>query len=363
MNFTNNNNMNVQISDAGRARAPGLHEAIAFACEHETEWSRDVGGAWGIHAVDTPPFNRLRGPVHGRGPVSGVLWQHGVELASWGEPERADLTFSVAKTCLALLAGIAHDRGLLRDVHRPVVDRLPGIGFDSLHNRGITWAHLLQQTSEWEGECFGVPEQVDRYRMLSNLPGPSLGRKGDPRPLQQPGTYWEYNDVRINQLSLALLHLFGQALPEVFDAAVMQPVGATSDWKWVGYDDSWIELNGARVQSVPGGSHWGGGLSISARDQARIAQRLLEGGGGLVSPGWLERMMTPAKIAPYYGYLVWLNGTQQLYPDASPLSWYMVGAGASIVGIDPEADSVVVVRWIDSAHTNGFLARVRAALA
>ena len=33
------------------------------------------------------------------------------------------------------------------------------------------------------------------------------------RVLQPPGTYWEYNDVRINQLSLALLHLFGRALP------------------------------------------------------------------------------------------------------------------------------------------------------
>ena len=56
---------------------------------------------------------------------------------------------------------------------------------------------------------------------------PTGGKKGDPRPLQEPGTYWEYNDVRINQLSLALLHLFQRPLPEVFREAIMRPIGAS----------------------------------------------------------------------------------------------------------------------------------------
>src|SRR3546814_8845804 len=58
--------------------------------------------------------------------------------------------------------------------------------------------------------------------------------KGDPRPLQAAGAYWEYNDVRINQLALALLHLFQQPLPDVFREAIMRPVGATENWQWVG---------------------------------------------------------------------------------------------------------------------------------
>jgi len=37
-------------------------------------------------------------------------------------------------------------------------------------------------------------------------------------------------------------------------------------------------LDGKRMQSVPGGTHWGGGVSISARDQARVGQLLLDGG-------------------------------------------------------------------------------------
>ena len=181
-----------------------LRQAVQFAIDHETTWSREIGDAWGIHHDDPPPWNRLLGPVHSRGPVSGTIVVEGETRVSWGEPQRADLTFSVAKTYLALLAGIAHDRGLMPDVKEPVGARVSGIGFDEGRNAQVTWAHLLQQTSEWEGECFGVPDQVDRYRVLSFQGGAAKGRKGDARPLQAPGTYWEYNDERINQWSLAL---------------------------------------------------------------------------------------------------------------------------------------------------------------
>ena len=94
-----------------------------------------------------------------------------------------------------------------------------------------------------ERRVFGVPDQVDRYRTVT-FGKPTGGKKGDPRPLQEPGTYWEYNDVRINQLSLALLHLFGRPLPEVFREAIMRPVGASENWRWVGYDNAWIEIAG-----------------------------------------------------------------------------------------------------------------------
>jgi CubicO group peptidase (beta-lactamase class C family) len=253
--------------------------AVQFATDHETPWDREVDGAWGVHPDDPPLWNRLLGPVHGRGPVSGVITRDGRPLTSWGEPDRADLTFSIAKTYLALLAGVAHDRGLMPDVDEPVRVRVrvPGIGFDDEHNASVTWAHLLQQTSEWQGVCFGLPDEADHYRYVK-FGNESDGKKGDRRSLQAPGTYWEYNDVRINQFSLALLHLFRRLLPEAFREAIMQPLDASENWQWVGYDNAWVEVGGRRVQSVPGGTHWGGGLSISAQDQIKVAQ-LFPGSG------------------------------------------------------------------------------------
>jgi CubicO group peptidase (beta-lactamase class C family) len=344
-----------------------LEQAVQFAAAHETSWSRDAGGdAWGIHRQDPPPWNRLLGPVHSRGPVSGTILLNGRPLISWGEPDRADLTFSVAKTYLALIAGVAHDRGLLSDVNEPVGARIAGIGFDAGRNAGVTWEQLLQQTSEWEGECFGVPDQVDRYRTVQFQQAAVTGRKGDPRPLRAPGSHWEYNDVRINQLSLALLHLFGRPLPEVFRGSIMRPIGASDRWSWAGYDNAWIDLAGRRVQSVPGGSHWGGGVSIGSIDQARVGQLLLDdgkvNGNQVISSEWIARMRTPCPIAPFYGYLIWLNHAQRLFPSVPASSCVAIGAGGSFTWIEPHRRMVVVVRWIDSSCADAFFGRVLTAI-
>ena len=356
-------------------------DAINFSQSHEVPWPRDPLAApaagqvpFGVHHNDPAPWNVLRGPVHARGGVSGVVLQHGKEIAAWGEPDRADLTFSVAKTYLALLAGVAHGRGLLPDAHEAISARLPGIGFDSEHNRSITWAQMLEQTSEWEGSCFGLPDTVDRYRVVAHDPRPPalpLGKKGDARPLHTPGTYWEYNDVRINQLSLALLHLLKQPLPEVFLETILKPLNASENFAWRGYDDAWTELVDSagtrrKMQSVPGGTHWGGGVSISAHDQAKIGQLLLnEGvvnGQQIIPASWAKRMRQPCAIAPFYGWLMWLNTDGTQFPGASKDASFMVGAGGHYTWLEPAHDAVIVVRWLDSAHASRFMQRVAAAL-
>jgi CubicO group peptidase (beta-lactamase class C family) len=356
-------------------RADAWTEAIRYAQDHEVPWPRDPAAdpascqqRFGVHHDDPPPYNRLRGPLWPRGGVAGGAMQHGREVAHWGDADRADQTFSVAKTYLAMLAGVARGRGLLPDVDEPVVARLPGIGFDSAHNRAVCWRHLLQQTSEWEGNCFGLPDTVDRWRKVSHDPRPAGGPKGGARPLQAPGSYWEYNDVRINQLALALAHLFRAPLPEVFRDALMRPLGVADDaWGWQGYDDAWFDLGGRRVQSVPGGTHWGGGVAIGARDQARLGQLLLDGGRhagqALLPEAWVGGMVEPCAVAPFYGSLVWLNRDRRSFPGASREAVVMAGAGGHFTWVEPAHDAVVVVRWLDSAHLAGFMQRASAALA
>jgi CubicO group peptidase (beta-lactamase class C family) len=343
-------------------------DAIAFAQAHEIPWTRDPHAEparWGVHHDDPPPFNRLRGPVHARGGVSGVIRVDGREAAAWGEPDRADQTFSVAKTYLAILAGIAQGRGLLDPAERVVV-RVPGIGFEGAHNGAITWEHLLTQTSEWQGECFGMPDQVEHHRRVSHDPKPPAGKKGERRELHAPGTYWEYNDVRINQLALALLHVFKRPLQDVFREEVLRPLGGGGDFQWEGYEDSWVQIAGQRMQSVPGGTHWGGGVSISARDQARVGQLLLDGGSHagreVVPRAWVEAMSQPNAIAPFYGRLTWLNRDGRMFADAPRASYFMFGAGGHTTWIDPDHRAVVVTRWMDGAHAAGFVTRVVKAL-
>ena len=208
---------------------------------------------------------------------------------------------------------------------------------------------------------------MDRWRKVSHDPRPAGGPKGGARPLEAPGRYWEYNDVRINQLALALLHLFGAPLPEVFRSELMRPLVASEDWYWRGYDDAWVDIAGRRMPSVPGGSHWGGGISISARDQARLGQLMLadglHGGRQLIPRHWVQDMKKPSAMAPFYGWLVWLNPQGLAFPGASVQSCFMLGAGGHCVWVEPEFDAVLVVRWLDGGALEGFMQRARAALA
>ena len=164
--------------------------------------------------------------------------------------------------------------------------------------------------------------------------------------------------MRINQLSFALLYLFGRPLPNVFHEAIMKPIGASDHWRWVGYDNAWINLNGRRVQSVPGGTHWGGGLSISSHDQARIGQMMLDDGNAdgrqVISPDWLRHMRTPCRIAPFYGYLIWLNHERSLFPSVPASSYLAIGAGGNFTWIEPERRMVLVVRSIHMTYADVF---------
>jgi CubicO group peptidase (beta-lactamase class C family) len=116
---------------------------------------------------------------------------------------------------------------------------------------------------------------------------------------------------------------------------------------------------------VSGGGHWGGGVFIGARDQARIGLLLLRqgrwGGRRILSEAWIERMLEPCLLNRQYGCLFWLNTGCQLYPSASEASFFARGAGGNLTWIDPENDLVAVLRWTDPAAMDGFIKLATAA--
>src|SRR5579864_5896933 len=148
--------------------AAHLEAAVAFAREHETLMSRDLAAVIAGNYFEPPPWNEILGPVRPRGAPNGLITRHGRLVARWGDTQQVDMTFSVAKSYLGLLAGIAHDRGLLPDPQERVAVRIKDGGFESAQNSAIAWHHLLQQTSEWEGTLWDKPDLVDRNRNLES---------------------------------------------------------------------------------------------------------------------------------------------------------------------------------------------------
>jgi CubicO group peptidase (beta-lactamase class C family) len=349
-----------------------LDEAVAFAKASETKQPRDLEVAH-YQSFGREPFGEGIGPFKPRGDPTGVIVRHGYIVAEWGDPQRVDMTFSVTKSFLSTTVGLALDRGLIRSVQDRVVDymapvvlvRSDGNGesallpFDTPHNRKITWEHLLRQTSDWEGTLWGKPEWADR---------PS----GDPsewrtRARREPGSAYEYNDVRVNVLALAALNVWRRPLPQVLKELVMDPIGASQTWRWYGYDNSWVLIDGVALQSVSGGGHWGGGMFINARDQARFGYLTLRRGKWkdrqILSEAWVRTALTPTTVEPTYGFMNWfVNTDRKFLPSAPASSFTHLGAGTNIVYVDPEHDLVIVARWIERSAVDELVRRVLSAV-
>ena len=360
----------LEPEDAGIS-APLLQEAVEFAKANESDWphslflsdGRYVGNAY---VEDQPPHDKPLGVVRPRGSANGLILRRGQLVAEWGDTVRPDTTFSAAKSYLGLLAGIALDEGLIDSVDDPVARYMPpeDTGFSSDQNRPITWRHLLQQTSEWRGTLWGIPDSVDHNRRFGSGDNPRL--PASIRDPESPGTRWEYNDVRVNRLSLSLLHVFREPLPDVLRKRLMDPIGASRGWEWHGYANSVIAVQGRPMVSVSGGGHWGGGLFISARDHARVGLLVQNqgqwNGRKLISKDWMEALAQPAAANPLYGFLWWLNTARELYPSAPASSLFAIGGGHHLVWVDLEHEMVMVARWLAQAKCDELIARVMQSL-
>jgi len=332
--------------------ADKVAEAARFAQSHEVNWSRQL--QLQIEKdVAQEPYPLVLGETKERGGPAGMIVRRGYIVAEWGDVNRVDMSFSVAKSYLSTLAGLAIDRGLINSVHDPMWKYVQDGGFDSPHNSRITWHMMLNQTSEWEGVVWDKPDVADR-------------RRGYGRRLEQPGAFWEYNDVRVNRLALALLKVWNKPLPQVLKEDVMDPIGASDSWVWHGYRNSYVQLGGRAVQSVSGGSHWGGGLWASTRDHARFGYLFLRNGAWdgrqIISRRWVQMATTPCDIAPQYGYLWWLNSGRATVPSAPESSFFALGSGGNVIWVDPRHDLVVVARWLEFAGLDAFAKLVLASL-
>jgi CubicO group peptidase (beta-lactamase class C family) len=331
-----------------------LQQAIDYAESHGSTWDfdKDQVRTFGVVLGQLPKQ---------RSATNGVILRHGYIVAEFGDTKTNDPVYSVAKSFISTVCSIAVARGLIKDVNDPVAKYIHDGGYDSPHNAKITWKNHLQQTSEWEGVLFGKNADFVGLEQFGD-------GKREPRPIHEPGSYYEYNDVRINRFSLSLLRLFGEALPEVLKKNIMDPIGASQAWGWHGYGDkSTVDVGGKQIESVSGGTRWGGGLWINSQDLARFGLLILNhgkwGSEQIVSAKWLDEAVTPSEHGPDYGYLWWLNTKQKQWPSGPPTSFAAIGNGGNIVWIDPAHDIVFVWHWHKGGGAmDGMVQRITAAV-
>ena len=320
-----------------------LEEAIEYSKNNPTSIPPQAELAiqqWRAGNEDT--HRSIIGPTKDHdGGVSGMIIKNGYIVAEWGDVERVDMSYSVTKCFITLTTGLAVDRGLIGDVHDPVYDYVRGQdGFDDFscdHNRSITWDHLLRMTSEWKGEVWGKPWHAE-------------GRRDEDVPLQEPGSYYVYSNVASARAALAAMQVWRRPLPEVLREHIMDPIGASTTWRWKGYDNAWVEIDGRKMQGSSSGGGWGASLWINTSDLARFGLLSLNqgewDGRQIISSEWFEKAESPTDVNPGRGFINWNLDTDDI--DGAPESAFFHSGSGNRVYVDRENDLVVVIRWMET---------------
>ena len=333
---------------------------IAFAKANEYSGSRDLRIAI-LEGFKREPFHEILGPTKKRGGPAGMILKGGKVVAQWGDTQRVDMTFSVTKSFLSTMAGLAIDQQLIKSVDDPVGAYIWDGTFNGKHNSSISWRQLLQQNSAWQGTLFGGKDWADRPPREGDLDDWQYAAP------KTPGTVMEYNDVRVNVLAYSLTHVWRKPLPQVLKEEIMDKIGATTTWRWHGYKEAWTEIDGLQMKSVTGGGHSGAGIFISAEDMARFGLLFLNDGvwkkDRLLSSQWIQEAMTPSIPNVNYGFMWWLN-------KQGPRHWegvgddvfYAAGFGGNFIVVDRTNDLVVVTRWLEPSKVGAFMALLQKAL-
>lgn len=333
----------VRSPQALHINKPLLDSAITLALNNENKIERNLRIA-NLKSYANEPNYTILGPMKTRGGPAGLIIKNGYIVAQWGDVARVDMTFSVTKSYLSTIAGLAVDEGLIKNISDKVSLYDTYEMYEGQHNSKITWQHLLTHSSDWSGTLFGLHDWADRP--------PKEGTVEDwkNRKLLEPGTNFEYNDVRVNLLAYSLLQVWRKPLPMILKEKIMDAIGASNTWRWHGYDNSFVNIDGLMMQSVSGGGHFGGGIFINTLDQARFGLLMLRNGKWnntqLLSQKWITSTLQPSTANKNCGYLWWLN-TDERWKNIDTTVHYAVGYGGNYIIVDKKNDLLVITRWID----------------
>jgi len=124
-----------------------------------TAAAADIGSYLAAQVADAA-HREVVGPLLPAFGGSGVVNVAGQQVAAWADPDVPEVAFSVTKSVVSVVPGLAYDDALLSP-HQRVHQVLDLAEFSGPHHAGITWEHLLQQTSRWQGVLWGKPTSAD----------------------------------------------------------------------------------------------------------------------------------------------------------------------------------------------------------
>ena len=245
-------------------------------------------------------------------------------------PESRSNSFSMAKSIVSILVGIAIKEGKIESVHQPVSDFLPG--FDSELGQKLTIYHLLTMSSGMNFDenyinPFAFPARANYGDDLREL----VSRY---EVAEEPGQTFLYLSGNTQLLSFVLQEATGQKLSDYASEKLWKPIGASETALWT-------------LDDVDGEEKAFCCFNSNARDFARIGQLYLRNGNWkgleIVEPEYAQASTQPADLQEKdgsanrrYGYSWWVTQIED-----RPV-FYARGILGQYILVIPDLDMVVV---------------------
>ncbi len=249
------------------------------------------------------------------------------------------ISWSVAKSFVSALVGIALEDGLIKSIHDPISDYTPSL-MGSVYE-GVRIKDVLQMSSgaRWNEDYSDSTSDI--HRLGAAMAGSqSLAEfvMGMERATE-PGTFCQYNSADTQALGMLLVAVTGSPIAEYMQQRLCEPLGMESEGYWL--------LDSSGMEMVLGG------LNLTARDFAKIGQLFLNkgvwAGQQIVPKVWAEASVVAD--APHvemgqvivgghpfpagYGYQWWV-------PAGDRGEYSAIGVYNQFVFVDPSRSVVIV---------------------
>lgn len=230
-------------------------------------------------------------------------------------------SFSMAKSIVSTLIGIAIRDGYIKSIEQPVADFLPE--FAEGDKRHITIKHLLMMSSglNWD-ESYGNPLSITTEAYYGTDLQAAINRL---QATEKPGKKFSYKSGDTVILSLLLKAATGKELSQFASERLWKRIGAEEDAEW-------------SIDDVDGEEKSYCCFFSNARDFARLGKLYLQdgiwNGDTLLQDNYVKAAITPhglpddsGKPSNYYGYQWWiipdLDGERVFYARGI-LGQYMI---------------------------------------
>ena len=252
------------------------------------------------------------------------------------------ISWSMAKSFLSAIFGVAVDEGAINDLDAPVTDYVPslkGSGYD-----GVSIKNVLQMSSGvYFNEDYGdFNSDINRFGRIMALGGSFDDFAASLTSEREQGTFMHYVSIDTHVIGMVLRAATGKSIVEYFDEKLWSKLGAEQDAIYV------TDSTGEPMVL--------GGLNLISRDYARLGtlyrDRGVLNGEQIIPADWIEKSITPD--APHlmpgkrdsadtnfgYGYQWWL-------PEDPDQEFLAIGIYGQYIYIDRKHDVVIVKNSAD----------------